>query len=336
MTTYFTICSNNYLAQATVLGLSVKRHIPASTFIILLADLKSSAVDYAKIPFEVLPAGDIEPRAEELARKYNIIEFNTCVKPRVIEYLFTERNAERVTYLDPDTKVFSPFTAVEELLDSNNVVLTPHIYTPIPLDGKDPTDNLFLRYGIYNLGFVATKRSDETFRFIRWWKERTYALGYARPELGQFVDQLYINFAPISFEGVTVLRHYGYNVAPWNIHERTLSVEGGNYRVNGSFPLALFHFSKFKLDAGELPVEYTRFLMKDRPDLVDLYSTYNQELTDAGFANLSRVKWAYSPPPEKRPALRELKRQTTRVLRGGIRWGVSQLPPKVRDRLKRT
>ena len=192
----------------------------------MLADLKSEAIDYREIPFEVIPIASIEPRAVELASKYDIIEFNTCIKPRMIEYLFTERNADQAIYLDPDIRVYAPLAEVDETLRTANVVLTPHAYTAITPDGKEPTDNLFLRYGVYNLGFIGLKRNDETLRFTRWWKDRTFTAGYSRPEKGQFVDQLYINLAPILFEGVSLLRHHQFNVAPLEFPRALLERRG--------------------------------------------------------------------------------------------------------------
>jgi hypothetical protein len=331
--TYFTICSNNYLAQATVLGNSVIQHDPSSVFLIVLADLKSEEIDYRDIPFEVLPTTSFEPRSQELANKYDIIEFNTCIKPRVIEYLFTERNAERVIYLDPDVRVYSPLTEVDEVLETANVALTPHAYTPITPDGKEPTDNLFLRFGIYNLGFIALRQNDETLRLARWWKDRTFSSGFKRPAIGQFVDQLYINLAPIFFEGVSLLRHDGYNVAPWNFHERILSVKDGVYRVNANRPLVFFHFSSFRVDSGELPVHnYNRYAMRDRPDLVELHASYNDELKNAGYLRYSRVRWAYVSPEGKRATLRETNQKARAVIRSGLIWGVRRLPSQLTER----
>ena len=167
---FFTICSNNYLAQAQVLGNSLKAMDNDSRFVIALVDEKSEEIDYTHIPFEVLPVHLIEPGFRELSEKYNIIELNTCIKPRVIEYLFTERNADEVIYMDPDTRVYDQMDALDEIFKTHNIVLTPHIFTPVPIDGKSPQESVFLNFGIYNLGFIALKKSDETMRFTQWWK----------------------------------------------------------------------------------------------------------------------------------------------------------------------
>ncbi|HEX4374282.1 MAG TPA: hypothetical protein VHZ50_13355, partial [Puia sp.] len=84
----FTICSNNYLAQATVLGNSVKLHNPSYQFTIFLVDEKNEKIDYEKIGHEIIPVHLIEPDLDKLVLKYDIIELNTCIKPRIFEYLF--------------------------------------------------------------------------------------------------------------------------------------------------------------------------------------------------------------------------------------------------------
>lgn len=313
MNYFFTICSNNYLAQAIVLGNSLRIHEPNSRFIIVLVDTKSELVNYDSIPFEVAPIQTLEPCIDELSSRYNIIELNTCVKPKVIEYLFEERKADQVIYLDPDTRVYSSFEEVRVALSSNIIILTPHIYTPIPLDNKTPNENLFLNYGIYNLGFIALAFSEETRRFLTWWKERTYALGYSRVCEGIFVDQLYINLVPLLFRGVHVLNHRGYNMACWNFHERYLTWVGDNYKVNNIDVLRFFHFSSIKIDEGDLPIlhhSFNRFTISERTDLIEIYKDYVEELKKVGYFNFKNIKCEYVVKRE-----RQLNKNTSSLKR---------------------
>jgi hypothetical protein len=98
---------------------------------------------------------------------------------------------------------------------------------------------------------------------------------------------------PILFQHVSILRHVGYNMAPWNLHERYLGRVGSGYRVNESSRLVFFHFSGHRIDSGELPGNYNRFSLRQRPDLVELVRDYNDELKDAGYSNYSKVSCAY-------------------------------------------
>lgn len=318
----FTICSNNYLAQAAVLGASVQRHEPDARFIICLCDEIQPDIDYHLLPGEVLPAATIEPEMKQLAMKYNIVELNTCIKPRVLEYLLEERNAEKVLYLDPDIKLFQPLTEVFSILNTAPVTLTPHIYTPIPLDGKKPAEHTFLNFGIYNLGFIGVSRGSETLRFIRWWKNITYHEGFFAPEKGIFVDQLPVNLAPVFFKGVHILQDKGLNMAPWNLHERYLQHRDGHWTVNGETTLKFYHFSAFEPGVMELPlVHYNRFTLAQRPDLREIYIAYNGDMQAAGYATFHVYKSAYSImreaqlKKEKQLSAKLLKK--LKALRGG-------------------
>ena len=337
---FFTICSNNYLAQAKVLGDSLRDQEPASAFLVVLVDELADTIDYKALPFEVIPIRAIEPEIDALADKYNIIELNTCVKPRIFEYLRTERSAETAIYLDPDIKVYSPFTEVHQAFDEgSSIVLTPHIFSPIPRDGKTPGENAFLNFGIYNLGFIAVRYTPESSRFISWWKDWTYQSGYFNVKDGMFVDQLPINLVPLFFGEVSILKHPGYNMAPWNLHERYLSRFGEKILVNDKDQLRFFHFSSFRLDSPLWPgAFYTRFSIDDRPDLSIVSNDYNADLKKAGYSGYITLPCAYvvrqkkrmeeqtrsewqKKPPVKRLLLRVIRRVTPfvkRVMRSAV------------------
>jgi hypothetical protein len=336
MNIIFTICSNNYLAQARVLGESLATHVPEAAFVIVLVDKKSNEIDYTAIPFEVLPIAFVEPRIDELANKYDIVELNTCVKPRVFQYFFENRECERITYIDPDIRVYGGFAELERALDSSDMVLTPHILTPIPLDGKKPTENLFLLNGLYNLGFLAVKRSEETGTMLTWWKDRTYAGGYRRPIAGMFVDQLYMNLAPILFSHVAILRDFGYNMAPWNLHERRLDRDGdgGSYLVNGGSKLVFFHFSGHRVDLGEQAMAGTeRFSPEDMQDLHALVAEYKDALKIAGYSSFSKIPCAYSQPPSTHTYW-DWSIEKFRILgKPFAKAAVKQLPDSVKHRI---
>jgi hypothetical protein len=293
----FTLCSNNYLAQAKVLAASVRQHQPGWKFVLGLVDTKLEAVDYQSFGFEVVTAADIEPAMQQLAEKYSIVELNTCLKPAFFLYFFQQRQALNVVYLDPDTRLYSPLREMEIYFLAGDIILTPHVITPIALDGQTPGEKLFLNYGLYNLGFLALKKSHNTERFLYWWKERTYAQGYDRPAEGLFTDQLWINLVPIYFPRVKVLRHTGYNMAPWNLHERYLQDVGGEFRVAPKKKLVFFHFSGFDLQQNRLHKDYSRFRADQRPDLRRLYDDYGVRLREEDHAFFSSLPCHYKRQP---------------------------------------
>lgn len=319
-----TVCSNSYLAQAAILGNSIRQYEPSFKYIIFLCDRKVAGIDYSKLADEVIAISEIEPDIWPLAAKYNIIELNTAVKPTAIRYLFEKRNAQRVIYLDPDTKLFAPLSSVHDDLERFSIVLTPHIYEPIPFDGKGPGENIFLNYGLYNLGFIALKAGEQTISLLKWWKEWTYHAGFDKVENGYFVDQLPMNLVPIFFDEVKVSEDIGLNMAPWNLHERQLSKRNGRYLVNGRYPLVFYHFSSFLVNSNELPKhKYNRFSLLERPDLMTLYADYNNEMLANSCLFYASFKSVYTTYRERflrrqqRPERLSLVRKIKRMLSSG-------------------
>jgi len=282
MKAIFTVCSNNYLAKAHVLSISLRKHEPESRFFIFLCDEKDERIDYSALADEVITIRSIEPEFLQLVLKYNIVELNTSVKPRVFEYLMHDRGFDKVIYLDPDIKSYHSLTEVFNELESHSTVLTPHICTPVALDGKTPGENMFNNFGIYNLGFIGLSSKPEVPAFIAWWKNHTYKQCYVDIYNGIFVDQLPINHAHIFFKNVKVITNMGLNMGPWNLHERSLEFKNGEYLVNKNQPLIFYHFSSFKPDNMELPLHfYNRYKFSDRPDLHQIYNEYNEDLRKA-------------------------------------------------------
>jgi hypothetical protein len=109
MTLVFTLCSNNYLAQAINLGNSLLKYNPSYLFKIGLVDRKNNSIDYSAVPYEIIEVENIGINDfEELYKKFNITELSTAVKPFYFHYFFLGGNAVTdVIYLDPDILVYS-------------------------------------------------------------------------------------------------------------------------------------------------------------------------------------------------------------------------------------
>ncbi len=154
----FTICSNNYLAQAKVLGKTLLEFNPSFNFIIGLVDRKSELINYDEIPFDVIEVEKIGiPGFDNLITRYNITELNTAVKPFFFSYFFSNfKGVSSIIYLDPDIKVFASFDNLVGELKSYDIILTPH-FTKQILDDKLLSEEDILNTGLYNLGFIASK-----------------------------------------------------------------------------------------------------------------------------------------------------------------------------------
>ncbi|MEL6812387.1 MAG: glycosyl transferase, partial [Bacteroidota bacterium] len=263
----FTICSNNYLGQALALKRSFLKHNPHFGFYIVLVDKRSDEVDYSLFePATILTVAEVEGvDIDDLIARYYIIELNTSVKPSVFKHLIKHNpQAEAIYYLDPDLYFYGSLAETDELLQTRTAVLTPHILSPIPRDQHQPDENTFLRFGIYNLGFLGINaKSEETKKMLDWWEERNLKLGYDRPHKGYFVDQLWMVYAPLFYSNIHILDTFNYNMAPWNLHERSVKeVNGNTILLNDGSHLVFYHYSKISPNETDVSREYDRFTLK--------------------------------------------------------------------------
>ena len=301
MSIAFTICSNNYLAQAITLGYSLLQHNPEYIFKIGLVDRKNNQIDYSTIPFEIIEVESIGIAAfNEMYKRYSIIELNTAVKPFFFQYfLKNQQSVNTLIYLDPDILVYKSFQDLEDELKTSNIVITPHITKPIG-DKKYQTENDFLNSGLYNLGFLAVKRCEESASFLEWWANRLTKKAYIDVAKGMFTDQIWINFAPLFFEKVHILCHPGYNMAYWNMHERYL-VDGDKIvKENFSFSLVFFHFSGYNPLQPEILSKYQdHFSFQNRKDIVHLFTEYKLHLFDNGYNSYIQIPCYYAIEKQK-------------------------------------
>jgi lipopolysaccharide biosynthesis glycosyltransferase len=300
MTIAFTICSINYLAQARTLRNSLIATNPDVQFFVGLVD-KLDGVTFEEAHAPDFPLIEIDKIGidgfEEMCSRYNITELNTAVKPFYFTYFWNHYpDAQNVIYFDPDIIVFQPLTELIQRLSQSEAVLTPHLLTPIE-DRKTPNELHHLNTGVYNLGFVAMRRSPEMTAFVKWWEEK---LRYeCKIDLcnGLFVDQNWMNFLPVFVPGTYIEKHPGYNAAYWNLHERLFSEQDGTFYVNGSSSLIFFHYSGYDPYKPDILSKYQdRYELKERTDLKELFDLYRISLIDNGNGYYRNFPCAYIKP----------------------------------------
>ena len=290
-----TIVSQNYLGFAATVSASYLMNHPNHQFVVLIVDEPTESLISEQYPFEVVFAKDLPiPDFRSIAFQFDILELNTNVKPTFLKYLFQQKCAEKVIYLDPDIFCYQPFDTLLALLDGSSIVLTPHCTQPIR-DEYLPTEQDFLRTGIFNLGFIGLRHSEETLRLLDWWEQRCLSRGYHEIPSGLFVDQKWMNLAPCFFSSVHILKHPGYNMAYWNLHERSLGQDGsGRWVVNGTCLLVFFHFSGIDLNSLAGISKYqNRFDLANRPDLAELFLHYEKSLRTM-LQSITCTNWRYS------------------------------------------
>ncbi|MEG6548838.1 hypothetical protein V6C53_01200 [Desulfocurvibacter africanus] len=315
----FTICSNNYLAQAKTMCDSLLSHNGDYVTVICLCDTFHPKIDYSSFaPHKVIEAASLNiPCFENMASRYGIIELNTSIKPYAFSYLFDNYpDAGIVLYFDPDIGITAPLKPIEADLEHASILLTPHILFPMDFDGLEPTENLFTQYGVFNLGFLGLKRGKDACELLRWWEKRMENNCYIRLSEGIFVDQLPMNYAPIFFDNVLIAKNPGYNVAPWNLHERRISGSNGSYRVNGNWPLIFYHFSSFKAHnhISNPAQAYSRGVIQKDSAAYELYERYSETVQANGYEMLSRIPYSLTKKEATVPLKQKIRSLASRLL----------------------
>lgn len=292
--TVFTICSANYLAQAKILGDSLLKYNPNYHFVIGLVDRIEDKVDKSYWqPYELIEVEDINIKDfDKLCQKYNLVELNTAVKPFYIEYLYQQKpDLDSVIYIDPDIFICNQFQELQEKLTIYNIILTPHSCTIDDSKLNQTYEIAMLRTGLYNLGFIATSRSDETFRFLKWWQSRLKEYCFYRPGSGFFVDQIWCNFLPFYFDKVHIETSLGYNVCYWNLFERKINYVNNKYLVNNKYDLIFYHFSSYNPFKPDLISNRgVHHPLSERPDIESIFEYYRQQLLTNDYENLIKLE----------------------------------------------
>lgn len=295
----FTICSVNYLAGAKSLAQSITLTNSGTKFVYVIADKLENKLsrsyfgDHDFIEVEDLKISELQ----ELINTYNIIEFNTAIKPFAIEYLHQKYNADKIIYFDPDIIVFRGLDEIWENLNTCDFILTPHILQPI-------IDNKFYRHqqgalntGIFNLGFIAVNYNSGSEKIMKWWAFHMRRHGHSKSNLGEFYDQKIMNLLPIFSEKVLIERSAGYNVAGWNIHERQITKSGNQYYVNGN-PLLFYHFSGIFHDRDSNRIShYNELTTKDNQALIEILNLYRNSLESNNHRQLKDIPCSFNLQP---------------------------------------
>ena len=299
-TCFFTIVSRNYMHFARTLLNSVVEHSPDADFYVGLCD-QAGEFDFSNDNFNVIEITDLDniPDLSKFIFRYTILELNTAIKPYVIEKLF-QKGYEKVVYFDPDIKVYGSLDQMLSFLDTNEVLLTPHL-TDLLDDGKLPTELDILRSGTYNLGYIGLRQTQNTQKLVKWWQSKLYEHCVVDLEKGLFVDQKWMDLVPGMFSNVFVNRNPAWNIAYWNLNHRSLSEKGGTFYVDGN-ELTFFHFSGFSPDNKILSKHQNRYTKKSAGKCVaKLCDDYAANLISNGYKECASYPYAFGVFPDGTP-----------------------------------
>ena len=215
-----------------------------------------------------------------------------------------------------DIAIFNPISNVISKLEEYSIILTPH-QVDFNLEPSAIQDNetTSMKYGIFNLGFLAVRNDEHGRSFAQWWDNQLVRACYDLVEEGIFTDQKYCDLAPALFSGVFIERDPGCNVASWNLSRRSIKFSGdgqGQLCSNGE-PLKFFHFTKL----GSVGASMTERYAGANTEVYEVWEWYKRKFKELSVPGVANKYWHYAnfsnglPIPK---ALREFYRRRSDLL----------------------
>lgn len=213
----FTVCSINQLANAIVLGDSLKTHNPDFDFQIGLVDNHSNIPIEIQSTYPIIEVSSLNIKGfEAMSERYTHEELVADCKPFFSEYFL--QKTEKLIFIDCTSVIFQTISFISDILDQSNIILTPQLL----FANIHPDEKQILNSGIYHSGFIGFKNSAETYKFLKWWGESTRTKGFKNMCKGLNADQLWLEHVPAFYEGVYILKEDGVNIGYWNLPERSI------------------------------------------------------------------------------------------------------------------
>jgi hypothetical protein len=240
MNWFCTHFDTGYLPQGRALHQSLMQHGGDFTLIILCLDVEVEerlrALQLANVhlvPLGLLETSDTRLLAAKAERRK--AEYYFTLKPCLCRHIFDATpDVDFLTYVDSDVFFFGSCDPWVAEMRGSDAVVVPHRF-PAHSAWRE-------RFGRFNAGCVAFRRSEAGLAALTWWHERCLEWCHDVPDGDRFADQKYLDHLADHFAGVLALDHPGVNLAPWNLQDEELSVAGDQVWVKGR-PLVFYHFS---------------------------------------------------------------------------------------------
>lgn len=296
----YAICTLEYLSFAESLGQSLlKDNINTKYYIFLLTKRDVSSIYKDKISFEIIDSFH-QPSIFSLDlfdSSYSDFELCCALKPSIANYLLSHNpSCQYLLYFDTDILIYNSIDYILEEFRDQSVLFCPHFVTPT-IDEYLPSEKGLLNAGIYNAGFFAVKNDSLATNFLDWWSQRLTSQCKVDFCNGMFVDQLWLNLAPVYFPQIKICKNLGINAAYWNLHERFFELNEGRYIVNSSFPLIFFHYSGFDINSpSQISKHQNRFDFNKRADILPIYQNYINENLNNGYKYFNNYSSSIDEP----------------------------------------
>jgi len=242
---YCTYFDRNYLVQGLALIESLDKHDAGSEIYVLALDITvADSLKLFRKEINLISESELwnkYPQLEHLKKSRKLAEYYFTLTPFLMSYVSDINSINRlINYIDADLFYFDSPERIYEDFSNFDVGIIPHNY-------HSKNRDRLSKYGIYNVGLVIIRNSENGVRTLDWWMSRCEEWCEDKPSNGRYADQGYLNHFPEIGANVKIIRDPGANLAPWNIENFILSVNDQNKIIvdnNGS--LIFFHFHGLK------------------------------------------------------------------------------------------
>jgi lipopolysaccharide biosynthesis glycosyltransferase len=261
---FCTIITPDYFPFVKSLYKSIIQHGNVKKLCVLVCTSKNDV--YAKLPATTEDSGiqlfylddfSNNKSAGSIYQKYyhnDIDAYRWSMKPVFLNVLLQAGQYDKVIYVDTDIFFFNDYSFLFNMLDNNEMLLTPHWRNMHPSEEVNRNDledfNLLFTSGIFNAGFVGA--NSKGLSMLNWWANACIYKCEKRPEKGFFVDQTYLNLFPLLCENLGIIQHRGCNVADWNRTECKRTVANEQVLINKKFPIIFIHFTNSLIESIQI------------------------------------------------------------------------------------
>lgn len=196
-----------------------------------------------------------------------------ALKPCLLEYILS--SYDDCIYIDSDIYFINPVTSIIDNI--KNIGLSPHfrpygtteVFSWMISNNTIGDPNVFTD-GYFNGGFFVAKNTPVSINAINWWKRCCLSRCEINKEIGFYVDQKYLDYMYMHFDGIQKIDDLGCNIAEWNIYTYNLSdinLETRSFVINNQFIPKFFHFSGSSYQHNHI----MNFFYKEFCDVVAFY-----------------------------------------------------------------
>jgi hypothetical protein len=339
-----TIITKSYLPYARTLASSLAKYNPDVMLYVLMADRIDGYFDPSLENFKFIYLEDL-PCTEDIEQMcfyYNAFELCCALRGFLHEYMFERTSIQKWIFLDSDIMIFSPLDVIFEQLETTSILLTPHnTIKPINDSYIASYEVSILKCGLYNAGFLGLNRTEISKEFIVWFKSRLKNFAFddvtnqERRDRGLFVDQLWLNLAPLYFHEVKNCLEPGANLGYWNFFNRTLTKDRlGNIKINEE-SLLFIHFSGWDINNPTKVTKHSSIYDEKVPDFwLELSELYKSTLFKNGYNICNNFPYAFNFFCSGESVTPKMRRQYYDLILQGDRLSYSPFSDEYYLRLK--